>query len=106
MPTVTGSIDGSGADGQNPTRTSSRSASRGLKIKWSSTNADTVAISPLDATGLGPSGEVDIPTQEANYSITAKGKGGTSQPFNIEVHTNPDGAVVAASSISAPAWRR
>jgi GH24 family phage-related lysozyme (muramidase) len=94
-PTVTGSVTLEPDDGteQHP---QSYQVAEGvkLKLKWSSTNADSVDIAGVGA-GLAVSGEQDIPTREASYSITATGKTGTSDPFDIEVHTHKAGEVVS-----------
>ena len=93
-PTVDASITVDPDDGtqQNPNSYQVAKSAK-LKLTWNSTNADTVDIGPV-GTGLAASGSQDIPTQDANYALVANGKTGKSQPFNIEVHTHDDGAVV------------
>ena len=94
-PTVTGSVTLDPDDGtQQHPQSYQVAESVKLKLKWSATNADSVDIAGVGA-GLAVSGEQDIPTQDASYSITATGKTGTSDPFDIEVHTHKDGEVVS-----------
>ncbi|HEX4386445.1 MAG TPA: hypothetical protein VH083_26000 [Myxococcales bacterium] len=65
-----------------------------LTLTWSTQNATGVRIDPLGS--FGASDTVDLPTEDATYSIVALGDGGAeSDPYTLEIHTHEPGEVVS-----------
>ena len=65
-----------------------------LILQWSSNNATRVDIEGVGS--MGPSGSVEIPAEDATYSLVAKDDDGAeSDPWLLDVHTHDEGEVVS-----------
>jgi hypothetical protein len=65
-----------------------------LTLTWSTQNATGVRIDPLGS--FGASDTIELPTEDATYSIVALGENGAeSDPYTVEIHTHEPGEVVS-----------
>ena len=65
-----------------------------LKLKWQTSGAASVHEANLG--DLDASGEQEIPTQDATYSLVAQADGGAeSDPYTIEIHTHDPSDVIS-----------
>lgn len=65
-----------------------------LTLKWEATNATSVCIEGLG--DFDASGEQAVPSEDASYTLVAKGEGGAaSAPWPMEIHTHDPSEVVS-----------
>ena len=68
-----------------------------IKLCWKATKAASVAIAELGKDQLEAEGNLEVPTQDATYTLIAASEDGKhSAPFVMEVHTHEPDEVVSA----------